>query len=397
MGKGKEEGKEKEKMKENIIAAALHASELNSFDNIYGNLVKEPGKSLTTEEVRKLGDQYLTSESMLELFSKNPEEAYKELSAAKEFDTGMFIKLIVYEEICSKGKITFKHPEYLLNLVRGGSFDLQDPMLLAYAVRFSNKNLALSVTKELVKKGAVIADNILFHSYNNPDITKFLLMEKLSIITYQDKFMGTDSLIKKLQTKISQSTSETEQHKFQTTLELLKAAKTGGEELNIKLDIICPPIFDNEYSEILFKEYAVAYQQYGKVGLCVYNDKIYLDIEKIIKAGGNLKRISKEFEDYAHKCSSPEIVKLLFKESIPQDVSSTASTTTTSVSTTSSLGKSFTSASSSSTSSPSSSSSFLGDDSVTTSSFLTLPSSTTIESISDVSLAGGDSSPTDAA
>ena len=129
----------------------------------------------------------------------------------------------------------------------------------------------------------------------------------------------------------------------------------------------------------------------------MYNDKIYLYIEKIIKAGGNLKRISKEFEDYAHKCSSPEIVKLLFKESIPQDVSSAASTTTTSVSTTSSLGKSFTSASSSSTSSPSSSSSFLGDDSVTTSSLLTLPSSTTIESISDVSLAGGDSSPTDAA
>ena len=76
---------------------------------------------------------------------------------------------------------------------------------------------------------------------------------------------------------------------------------------------------------------------------------------------------------------------------------STASTTTTSVSTTSSFEKAFDSSSSSSTSSPSSSSSFLGDDSVTTSSLLTLPSSTTIESISDVSLAGGDSSPTDAA
>lgn len=76
---------------------------------------------------------------------------------------------------------------------------------------------------------------------------------------------------------------------------------------------------------------------------------------------------------------------------------STASTTTTSVSTTSSFEKAFDSSSSSSIPSLSSSSSFLGDDSVTTSSLLTLPSSTTIESISDVSLAGGDSSPTDAA
>jgi hypothetical protein len=152
MAKGKEEGKEKEKVKEKNIAESLNSSELNLLEKIYGNLLVKAGESLPDKEVIKLGDKYLTSESMLELFSKKPEEAYKALSAAKEFNDGMFIKLIVYEEICSKGKFTFKNPEYLLKLVQEGSFNLQDPMLLAYAVRLSNEKLALSVTKELVKK-----------------------------------------------------------------------------------------------------------------------------------------------------------------------------------------------------------------------------------------------------
>ena len=132
-------------------------------------------------------------------------------------------------------------------------------MLLAYAVRLSNEELALSVTKELVRKGAVIADNILFHSYNNPHVTKFLLREKPSIITCQDKLMGTDAVIKKVQGKLFTSASETDKVKFKTTLELLKAAKTGGDDLNIKLDIICPPIFDNEYSKALFEIYSKDY------------------------------------------------------------------------------------------------------------------------------------------
>jgi hypothetical protein len=195
--------------------------------------------------------------------------------------------------------------------------------------------------KNLLKKGAVIADNILFHSYNNPDITKFLLIEKPSIITCQNNLMGTDAVIKKVQTKILQSTSKTEQHKFKTTLELLKAAKTGGEDLNIKLDIICPPIFDNEYSKNFFEKYSELYKAFGKYGFSLLNNKqiaqTYQVIEEIIKAGGNLKGVSKEFENYVCGTSSPEIVKLLFKEPIPQDVSSTTSTTTTSVSTTSSL------------------------------------------------------------
>ncbi len=354
MAKGKEEGKEKEKVKEKNIAESLNSSELNLLEKIYGNLLVKAGESLPDKEVIKLGDKYLTSESMLELFSKQPEEAYKKLSAAQEFNIGMFIKLIVYEEICSKGKFTFKHPEYLLKLVQEGSFNLQDPMLLAYAVRLSNEKLALSVTKELVKKGAVIADNILFHSYNNPDITKFLLIEKPSIITCQNNLMGTDAVIKKVQTKILQSTSKTEQHKFKTTLELLKAAKTGGEDLNIKLDIICPPIFDNEYSKNFFEKYSELYKAFGKYGFSLLNNKqiaqTYQVIEEIIKAGGNLKGVSKEFENYVCGTSSPEIVKLLFKEPIPQDVSSTTSTTTTSVSTTSSLEKPSSSSGSSSTS-----------------------------------------------
>jgi len=208
--KEKEDEKDKEKVKEENIARPLNYEELSSFDKIYGNLFVKAEESLPDNEVIKLGDKYLTSESMLELFSKKPEEAYKELSAVKEFNDGMFIKLIVYEEICSKGKFAFKHPDYLLELVKEGSFNLKDPMLLAYAVRLSNEKLALSVTKELVKKGAVIADNILFHSYNNPDITKFLLIEKPSIITCQNNLMGTDAVIKKVQTKILQSTSETE-------------------------------------------------------------------------------------------------------------------------------------------------------------------------------------------
>jgi len=376
MSKTKEEGKEKEKVKEAIIAPALHHDELSSFDILYGNLVKEPGKSLTTEEVRKLGDQYLTSDRMLNLFSKNPEEAYKELITARKFDTGMFIKLIVYEEICSKGKFVFEHPEYLLNLVKGGSFDLQDPMLLAYAVRFSNENLALFVTNELVKKGAVIANSILFYSYNNPHVTKFLLIEKPSIITSQDKLIGTDALIKKVQGKLSTSASETDKVKLKTTLKLLEAAKIGDKDLNIKLDIICPPFFDNKASEILFEDYASAFKQFGDIGLKLYDMHIEESIKNQIKSGGNLKGVSKEFESYVRKCeyNNPEFVKAFF-----QDISSTTSTATTSVSTTSSLEKSFTSASFSSTSS-----------------LITLSSSTTIESISDVPLAGGDGSSTDA-
>ncbi|NBU53725.1 MAG: hypothetical protein EBS33_05060, partial [Alphaproteobacteria bacterium] len=109
---------------------------------------KESKKS--TEDLNRIL-QKLNIEGVIDI-SKNPEEAYKELSAVKEFNDSMFIKLIVYEEICSKGKFTFKHPEYLLKLVQEGSFNLQDPMLLAYAVRLSNEKLALSVTKELVKK-----------------------------------------------------------------------------------------------------------------------------------------------------------------------------------------------------------------------------------------------------
>jgi hypothetical protein len=166
--------------------------------------------------------------------------------------------------------------------------------------------------------------------------------------------MGTDAVIKKVQTKILQSTSKTEQHKFKTTLELLKAAKTGGEDLNIKLDIICPPIFDNEYSKNFFEKYSELYKAFGKYGFSLLNNKqiaqTYQVIEEIIKAGGNLKGVSKEFENYVCGTSSPEIVKLLFKEPIPQDVSSTTSTTTTSVSTTSSLEKPSSSSGSSSTS-----------------------------------------------
>jgi membrane protease subunit (stomatin/prohibitin family) len=236
----KKEGKEKEKMKEAIIAGAINTPELSSFDKIYGNLVKEPGKSLTPEEVTKLGDQYLTSDRILNLFSKNPKKAYEELITAHKFDTGMFIKLVVYQQVCSIGKFAFEHHKYLLDSVKNGTFNLGDPMLLAYAVRLSNEELALSVTKELVRKGAVIADNILFHSYNNPHVTKFLLREKPSIITCQDKLMGTDAVIKKVQGKLFTSASETDKVKFKTTLELLKAAKTGGDDLNIKLDIICP-------------------------------------------------------------------------------------------------------------------------------------------------------------
>ncbi|MCP5362788.1 MAG: hypothetical protein H6911_02340 [Rickettsiaceae bacterium] len=240
MSKEKEEGKEKEKMKEAIIAGAMNTPELSSFGKIYGDLVKEPGKSLTTEEVTKLGDQYLTSDRILNLFSKNPKKAYEELITAHKFDTGMFIKLVVYQQVCSVGKFAFEHHKYLLDSVKNGTFNLGDPMLLAYAVRLSNEELALSVTKELVRKGAVIADNILFHSYNNPHVTKFLLREKPSIITCQDKLMGTDAVIKKVQGKLFTSASETDKVKFKTTLELLKAAKTGGDDLNIKLDIICP-------------------------------------------------------------------------------------------------------------------------------------------------------------
>ena len=351
--KEKEDEKDKEKVKEENIARPLNYEELSSFDKIYGNLFVKAEESLPDNEVIKLGDKYLTSESMLELFSKKPEEAYKELSAVKEFNDGMFIKLIVYEEICSKGKFAFKHPDYLLELVKEGSFNLKDPMLLAYAVRLSNEKLALSVTKELVKKGAVIADNILFHSYNNPDITKFLLIEKPSIITCQNNLMGTDAVIKKVQTKILQSTSETEQDKFKITLELLKAAKTGGEDLNIKLDIICPPIFDNEYSKNFFEEYSEIYKAFGKHGFSLFNGKQiaqrYQDIEEIIKAGGNLKGVSKEFRNYVHKISPAEFVKLL-EPFISQDVSSTALTTTTSFSTTSSFEKAFDSSSFSSTS-----------------------------------------------
>ena len=147
MSKAKEEGKEKEKVKEENMARPLHYDELSSFDKIYGNLLVKPGETLTDKELIKLGEKYLTSDRMLELFSKNPEEAYKELSAVKEFNDSMFIKLIVYEEICSKGKFAFKHPDYLLELVKEGSFNLKDPMLLAYAVRLSNEKLALSVQR----------------------------------------------------------------------------------------------------------------------------------------------------------------------------------------------------------------------------------------------------------
>lgn len=346
----KKEGKEKEKMKEAIIAGAINTPELSSFDKIYGNLVKEPGKSLTPEEVTKLGDQYLTSDRILNLFSKNPKKAYEELITAHKFDTGMFIKLVVYQQVCSIGKFAFEHHKYLLDSVKNGTFNLGDPMLLAYAVRLSNEELALSVTKELVRKGAVIADNILFHSYNNPHVTKFLLREKPSIITCQDKLMGTDAVIKKVQGKLFTSASETDKVKFKTTLELLKAAKTGGDDLNIKLDIICPPIFDNEYSKALFEIYSKDYPDnqwlfYNIISL----KKHYKGIEKIIKDGGNFKGVSKEFENYVREVSSAEIVKLLFTEPISQDISSTASTTTTSVSTTFSLEK-FASSSSSSTS-----------------------------------------------
>jgi len=338
--KEKEDEKDKEKVKEENIARPLNYEELSSFDKIYGNLLVKPGETLTDKELIKLGEKYLTSDRMLELFSKNPEEAYKELSAVKEFNDSMFIKLIVYEEICSKGKFAFKHPDYLLALVKEGSFNLKDPMLLAYAVRLSNEKLALSVTKELVKKGAVLADNILFHSYNNPDITKFLLIEKPSIVSYTDKSTSIDSLIKALKKEGS---------KFQTTLELLEAAKTGGDDLNIKLDIICPPIFDNDYSKSLFKEYASTYTQHGIEGFKLYNNQIFNKLEKTIKDGGNLKGVSQEFRNYVHKISPEEIVKLL-EPFISQDVSSTALTTTTSFSTTSSFEKAFDSSSFSSTS-----------------------------------------------
>jgi hypothetical protein len=209
----------------------------------------------------------LTSDRILNLFSKNPEEAYKELRIAERFDTGMFIKLIIYEQVCSNGKFAFENGKYLMDLVKTSSFNLDDPMLLAYAI--------------------------------------------------------------------------------------LKAAKTGGDDLNIKLDIICPPFFDNQASKNLFERYSKIYQSYGKNGFNLYNNKsakkIYEDIEAMIKAGGNIKAVSKEFTNYVHKISPPEIIELL-KPFIPQDVSSTTSTTTTSISTTSSLEKSFTSISSLSTS-----------------------------------------------
>ena len=70
MAKGKEEGKEKEKVKEKNIAESLNSSELNLLEKIYGNLLVKAGESLPDKEVIKLGDKYLTSESMLELFSK---------------------------------------------------------------------------------------------------------------------------------------------------------------------------------------------------------------------------------------------------------------------------------------------------------------------------------------
>ena len=221
--------KDDSSMKEGIIAGHIDGPELISFEKIYGYLVKEQGKSLTTQEVTKLGEQYLTSDRMLKLFSEDPEQAYKELSIAERFDTGMFIKLIIYAQLCSNGKFAFENGKYLMDLVETSSFNLADPMLLAYAVRLSNEDLALYVTKELVRKGAVIADNILFHSYNNPQVTKFLLLEKPSIITCQDKLTGTDMVMKKVQYKFS-SASETDKGKLKTNLDLLKAAKMEQEK-----------------------------------------------------------------------------------------------------------------------------------------------------------------------
>ena len=58
MAKGKEEGKEKEKVKEKNIAESLNSSELNLLEKIYGNLLVKAGESLPDKEVIKLGDKY---------------------------------------------------------------------------------------------------------------------------------------------------------------------------------------------------------------------------------------------------------------------------------------------------------------------------------------------------
>lgn len=134
---------------------------------------------------------------MLNLLSTPPpQKAYEHLSTKYEFEAGMFIQLITRVELGSKGKFAFKHSGYLLELVKEGNFNLKDPLLLTYAVRLSNEDLALSVTKELVKKGAVI-DNILYHSYYNPHITKYLLIEKIAIPTT----MEINAVIEKVQKK----------------------------------------------------------------------------------------------------------------------------------------------------------------------------------------------------
>jgi hypothetical protein len=245
MSKGKEEGKEKEKVKEAIIARPLTISVSKSLGQIYGNFLLEAEKLFTLG----IGSEPPALDKILERITTDPAGAYKKLIVDKGLDDGIFIKLIVTEEIPSPiNNFTFGNKKYLTDLVKKGNFNLQDPMLLAYAVRLSNEEFALSVTKELVSKGAVIADNILFHSYNNPNVTKFLLIEKPSIITCQDKLMGTDAVIKKVQGKLFTSASETDKVKFKTTLELLKAAKIGGDDLNIKLDIICPTHFSQDVS-----------------------------------------------------------------------------------------------------------------------------------------------------
>jgi hypothetical protein len=198
----------------------------------------------------KLLKQLITSDSMLKLLSSKPQKAYEKLSTKYEFDTGMFIKLITYAEISSNGKFAFKDSKYLLDLVKNGSFNLDDPMLLAYAVRLSNEELALSVTKELITKGAKITGNILYHSYYNPPLTKFLLLliEELAIPISQDKTAGIDAVIKKVQAKFSILKSKKDKDNVEMTLKLLEAAKIGGDDLNIKLDKICPTDFSQNVS-----------------------------------------------------------------------------------------------------------------------------------------------------
>lgn len=245
MSKTKEEGKEKEKVKEAIIAHPLTSSVSKSLGQIYGNFLLEAEKLFSLG----IGSELPALDKILERITTDPAGAYKKLIVDKGLDDGIFIKLIVTEEIPSSiNNFTFGNKEYLTDLVKKGNFNLQDPMLLAYAVPLSNEELALSVTKELVSKGAVIADNILFHSYNNPNVTKFLLIEKPSIITCQDKVTGTDAVIEKVQKKSYYSASERDKTNLDTTLKLLEAAKTGGDDLNIKLDTICPTHFSQDVS-----------------------------------------------------------------------------------------------------------------------------------------------------